>query len=182
MCSYPTAPPSAAAAARDAVHVSGQAELPHFHLPGKPVDHDVPQGQVAVHNLRGQVRDSASRRERMHKTLLRRHHFRSEVLHRQGDVVGGDGEEALQLGVCAQVGPVGLQEGPQSAVAHVLHDQDVRFCTQSDGGFARSQEDNKEHTGVFCLSPSLMFQSSNWRMFLWCKSFLMMETSISTCF
>lgn len=65
--------------------------------------------------------------ERMHKTLLRGHHFRSEVLHRQGDVVGGDGEEPLQLRFCAQVGPVGLQEGPQSAVAHVLHDQDVRF-------------------------------------------------------
>lgn len=96
-------------------------------------------------------------------------------------MVGGDGEEALQLRVCAQVGPVGLQEGPQSAVTHVLHDQDVRFYTQSDGGFARSQEDNKEKTGVFCPSPSLVFQSSSWRMFLWCKSFLMMEISTSTC-
>ena len=52
------------------------------------------------------------------------------MLHGQSDVVGGDGEEARQLGVCAQVDPVGLQEGPQSAVAHILHDQNVRLCTK----------------------------------------------------
>lgn len=59
------------------------------------------------------------------------HHFGSEVLHRQSDVVGGDGEEALQLRIAAQVGPVGLQEGPECPVAHVLHDQDVRFYTHT---------------------------------------------------
>lgn len=48
---------------------------------------------------------------------------------------------------------------------------------------ASSQGDNEvfEKTDEF-LSPSLVFQSSNCRMFLWCTSFLMMETSISTCF
>lgn len=50
------------------------------------------------------------------------------MLQSQGDVVGGDGEEALQLWVCIQVGSVGLQEGPQGATAHVLHDEDVRLC------------------------------------------------------
>lgn len=49
------------------------------------------------------------------------------MLHGQSNVVGGDGEEALQIRIRAQVGTVGLQEGPQCAVAHVLHDQDVRF-------------------------------------------------------
>lgn len=68
------------------------------------------------------------------------------MLHRQSDVVGGDGEEALQLWIAAQVGPVGLQEGLQGAVAHVLHDQDVRFCTHTHtdyGEFTRSQVSNK---------------------------------------
>lgn len=50
------------------------------------------------------------------------------MLQSQGDVVGGDGEEALQLRVCIQVGFVGLQEGPQGATAHVLHDEDVGLC------------------------------------------------------
>lgn len=100
------------------------------------------------------------------------------MLHRQSDVVGGDGQEALQFGVNGQVGPVGLQEGPQSAIAHVLHDQDVRFYTH---GRWRLHNKVFEKTDVF-VSPSLVFQSSNWRMFLWCTSFLMMETSISTCF
>lgn len=117
----------------------------------------------------------------MHETLLCRHHFGSEVLHRQSDVVGGDGQEALQLGVNAQVGPVGLQEGPQSAVAHILHDQDVRLCTHGRWRLHRGDNGVFEKTDEF-LSPSLVFQSSNWRMFLWCTSFLMMETSISTCF
>lgn len=52
------------------------------------------------------------------------------MLHGQGDVVGGDGEEVLQLGVCTQVASVGLQEGPQSTAAHVLHDQNIRLCTE----------------------------------------------------
>lgn len=52
--SYPMAPPSAAAAARHAGQVPGQAELRHLHFPGKLVDHDVPQSQVAVHDLQGQ--------------------------------------------------------------------------------------------------------------------------------
>lgn len=56
------APPSAAAAARHAGQVPGQAELRYFHFPGKLVDHDVPQSQVAVHNLQGQARASASQR------------------------------------------------------------------------------------------------------------------------
>lgn len=50
------------------------------------------------------------------------------MLQSQGDVVGGDGEEALQLWVSIQVGSVGLQEGPQGATAHILHDEDVRLC------------------------------------------------------
>lgn len=84
--------------------------------------------------------------------ILRGHHFGSEVLHRQSNVVGGNGEEALQLWIGAQVGPVGLQEGPQCAVAHVLHDQDVRFYTHTDdGGFTRSQDSNK----VTCSSLTL---------------------------
>ncbi len=60
------------------------------------------------------------------------------MLHGQSNVVGGDGEEALQLGVCTQLGFVGLQKGPQSAVAHIFHDQNVRLCTfktqREDGG------------------------------------------------
>lgn len=117
----------------------------------------------------------------MHESLLCRHRFGSEVLHRQSDVVGGDGQEALQFGVNAQVGPVGLQEGPQSAVAHVLHDQDVRFYTHGRWRLHRGTTRRLKKADVF-VSPSLVFQSSNWRMFLWCTSFLMMETSISTCF
>lgn len=84
----------------------------------------------------------------MRKSLFCRHHFGSEVLHRQSDVVGGDGQEALQFGVNAQVGPVGLQEGPQGAVAHVLHDQDVRFYTRM---VAISQGNNKVFEKM-CLS------------------------------
>lgn len=80
--------------------------------------------------------------------ILHGHHFGCEVLHRHSNVVGGYGEEALQLWIAAQVGPVGLQEGPQGAVAHVLHDQDVRFCTHThtptdDGEFTHSQVSNK---------------------------------------
>lgn len=46
-------------------------------------------------------------------------------------MVRGNGEEALQLRVSTQVGSVGLQEGPQSAVAHILHDQNVGLCTEN---------------------------------------------------
>lgn len=58
------------------------------------------------------------------------YHFGVQMLHGQSDVVGDDGEEALQLRVCTQVAPVGLQEGPQSARAHILHDQNIGLCTQ----------------------------------------------------
>lgn len=57
-------------------------------------------------------------------------HFGAQVLHGQSDVVGGDGEEALQFRISMQVTPVGLQEGFQSAVAHVLHDQKAWLCTK----------------------------------------------------
>lgn len=67
------------------------------------------------------------------------------MLHGQSDVVGGDGEEALQLWVRTQVGPVGLQEGPQSAIAHILHDQNVRLCTNQNH---REREDGG---GFVCL-------------------------------
>lgn len=60
--SYPMAPPSAAAAARHAGQVPGQAELRYFDFPGELVDHDVPQSQVAVHDLQGRARASASQR------------------------------------------------------------------------------------------------------------------------
>lgn len=115
------------------------------------------------------------------------HHFGAQVLHGQSDVVGGDGEEALQLGVRAQVDPVGLQEGPQSAVAHVLHDENVRLCAERGvGGGSLCRTQLRPHTGDNSpsskgLSPSVVFQSSSWRTFLWCISFLMMETSVFTC-
>lgn len=51
------------------------------------------------------------------------------MLHSQGNVVGGDGEEALQLRVWDQVSPLGLQEGPQGATADVFHDENVRLCS-----------------------------------------------------
>ena len=54
------------------------------------------------------------------------------MLQSQSDVVGGDGEEALQLRVCTEVDSVGLQEGPQSAIAHILHDQNVGLCTDEN--------------------------------------------------
>lgn len=120
------------------------------------------------------------------------------MLQSQGDVVGGDGEEALQLRVCIQVGSVGLQEGPQGARTHVLHDEDVRLCvmrgrTHTQCGFIiASCREGQWFQGEFpacrgCqsvfegVSPSAVFQSSNWRTFLWCTSFLMMEISVSTC-
>jgi len=51
--------PAAAAAPRHAREVSSQAELPDFHFPGKLVDHNVPQSQITVHNLRGDHPDTA---------------------------------------------------------------------------------------------------------------------------
>lgn len=66
------------------------------------------------------------------------------MLQSQGDVVGGDGEEALQLWVCIQVGSVGLQEGPQGATAHVLHDEDVRLYMM------------RERTGIYSVGSLLL--------------------------
>lgn len=109
------------------------------------------------------------------------------MLHSQSNVVGGNGEEALQLRVCTQVGSVGLQEGFQSAVAHILHDENVGLCIRRERmvvqwSYARFQVAFLQRKNSVCkgLSPSVVFQSSNCRMFLWCSSFLMMETSVST--
>lgn len=101
------------------------------------------------------------------------------MLHGQSDVIGGDGEEALQLRVCTQVDSVGLQESPQSATAHILHDENVRLCVKQNTLIVRDLGDLWlmsirfiEHYTVatlsvlICLSPSVVFQSSNCRMFL----------------
>lgn len=64
-------------------------------------------------------------------SLLCSYHFGAQVLHGQSNVVGGNGEEALQLRVGTKVASVSLQEGPQSAIAHILHNQNVRFCIEN---------------------------------------------------
>lgn len=60
------------------------------------------------------------------------YHLGAQVLHGQSDVVGGDSEQTLQLSISTQVDSVGLQESPQRTVAHKLHDQDVRLCTEPE--------------------------------------------------
>lgn len=49
--SYTWVSPATAATARHSRQVSGETKLGHFHLPGKLVDHDIPQSQVTVNNL-----------------------------------------------------------------------------------------------------------------------------------
>ncbi|TNN63667.1 hypothetical protein EYF80_026085 [Liparis tanakae] len=76
----------------------------------------------------GLSRYRSSQQSRMIWSLKGFHsHGIHRVLHGQSDVIGGNGEQALQLGVGTQADPVALQEGLQGATAHVLHDQKVNM-------------------------------------------------------
>jgi len=77
------------------------------------------------------------------------------VLHGQSDVIGGNGEQALQLGVRTQADPVALQEGLQGATAHVLHDQKVRLCTAQN--IERGWRTHEEETEPRTRLPSFDF-------------------------